>query len=37
MSMLNLASEEMRLPLVPLEESKKTVLHQALKNYGLLE
>jgi len=37
MSMLNLASEEMRLPLVPLEESKKAVLHQALKNYGLLE
>jgi 4-hydroxy-tetrahydrodipicolinate synthase len=37
MSMLNLASEEMRLPLVPLEESKKTVLHQALKDYGLLE
>jgi 4-hydroxy-tetrahydrodipicolinate synthase len=35
MSMLNLASEEMRLPLVPMEESKKTVLHQALKNYGL--
>jgi 4-hydroxy-tetrahydrodipicolinate synthase len=37
MSMLNMASEEMRLPLVPLEESKKTALRQTLKDYGLLD
>lgn len=36
MSMLNIASEEMRLPMTPLEESKKVVLQQILKNYGLL-
>jgi 4-hydroxy-tetrahydrodipicolinate synthase len=36
MSMLNLASEEMRLPMTPLEESKKTILRQILKDYGLL-
>jgi len=36
MSMLNIASEEMRLPMTPLEESKKAVLQQILKNYGLL-
>jgi len=36
MSMLNLASEEMRLPMTPLEEGKKTVLRQILKDYGLL-
>jgi 4-hydroxy-tetrahydrodipicolinate synthase len=36
MSMLNLASEEMRLPMTPLEESKKIVLRQILKDYGLL-
>ncbi len=36
MSMLNLASEEMRLPMTPLEEGKKAVLQQILKNYGLL-
>jgi len=36
MAMLNMASEEMRLPMVPLEESKKVILKQTLKNYGLL-
>ena len=36
MAMLNMASEELRLPMVPLEESKKVVLKQTLKNYGLL-
>jgi len=35
-AMLNLASEELRLPLVPMEESKKAVLKQTLKDYGLL-
>jgi hypothetical protein len=32
-----MASEEMRLPLVPMEESKKVVLRQVLKDYGLLD
>ena len=36
MSILNLASEEMRLPMTPLEENKRTVLEQILKDYGLL-
>ena len=36
MSMLNMASEEMRLPMTPMEESKKAVLKQTLKDYGLL-
>ena len=36
MAMLNMASEEMRLPMVPMEESKKAALRQTLKNYGLL-
>ncbi len=36
MSILNLASEEMRLPMTPLEEDKRTVLEQILKDYGLL-
>ena len=35
-SMLNLASEELRLPLVTMEESKKATLEQILKDYGLL-
>jgi 4-hydroxy-tetrahydrodipicolinate synthase len=35
-SMLNMASEEMRLPLVPMDESKKAALRQTLKDYGLL-
>ena len=36
MSMLNMASEEMRLPMTPMDESKKTILQQTLKDYGLL-
>jgi 4-hydroxy-tetrahydrodipicolinate synthase len=36
MAMLNMASDEMRLPMTPLEDSKKTQLRQALKDYGLL-
>ena len=37
MSILNLASEELRLPMVAMEENKKAVLKQTLKNYGLLD
>jgi 4-hydroxy-tetrahydrodipicolinate synthase len=36
MSILNMASEEMRLPMTPMDESKKAILHQTLKDYGLL-
>ena len=36
MSMLNLASEEMRLPMVPMEQNKKVALKQILGEYGLL-
>ena len=36
MAMLDMASEEMRLPMTPLEESKKSILRQTLKDYGLL-
>ena len=36
MAMLNMASEELRLPMTPLEESKRIILKQTLKNYGLL-
>jgi 4-hydroxy-tetrahydrodipicolinate synthase len=35
-SMLNLASEELRLPMTPLDEDKKEVLRQTLETYGLL-
>jgi dihydrodipicolinate synthase/N-acetylneuraminate lyase len=34
--MLNMASEELRLPLTPLDETKKDILRQTLKTYGLL-
>ena len=37
MAMLNLSGEEMRLPLVPMEESKKAVLRKTLQEYGLLK
>ena len=37
MSMLNLAPEEMRLPMMPLEDGKRAVLEQVLKDYGLLD
>jgi len=36
MGMLNMTSEELRLPLVPLDESKKAILMKTLRNYGLL-
>jgi len=36
MAILNMASEELRLPMTPLEEDKKVVLEQTLKDYGLL-
>jgi len=36
-SMLNLASEELRLPMTPLDEDKKAVLRQTLQTYGLLK
>ncbi|NQT04333.1 MAG: 4-hydroxy-tetrahydrodipicolinate synthase [Planctomycetes bacterium] len=36
MAMLNMASEELRLPMTPLEEDKKAILEQTLKDYGLL-
>jgi len=36
MAMLNLCSEELRLPMTPLEDSKKVILRQVLKDYGLL-
>ncbi len=36
MSMLNMASEELRLPMTPMDNSKKAVLEQTLKDYGLL-
>lgn len=36
MSMLNLASEELRLPMTPMDQSSKAILKQALKDYGLL-
>jgi len=37
MSILNMAAEELRLPLVPMDETKKAALKQALKDYGLLD
>lgn len=37
MAMLNMAPEELRLPMTPLEESKKAILKQTLRNYGLLD
>ncbi len=36
MSMLNMISDEMRLPMVSLEKAKIPILQQALKDYGLL-
>jgi len=36
-SMLNLASEELRLPMTPLDEDKKEILRQTLQTYGLLQ
>jgi 4-hydroxy-tetrahydrodipicolinate synthase len=36
MAMLDMAPEELRLPMTPLEDSKKAILKQTLKDYGLL-
>jgi len=36
MAILNMAPEELRLPLVPMEEKNKATLRQILKDYGLL-
>ncbi len=36
MAMLNMASEELRLPMTPLEDNKKAILKQTLEDYGLL-
>jgi 4-hydroxy-tetrahydrodipicolinate synthase len=36
MAMLNMMSEELRLPMTPLEDSKKEILRQTLQEYGLL-
>jgi 4-hydroxy-tetrahydrodipicolinate synthase len=36
MAILNMCSEELRLPMTPLEDSKKVTLKQILKDYGLL-
>jgi 4-hydroxy-tetrahydrodipicolinate synthase len=37
MAMLDMAPEEMRLPMTPMDQSKKAVLKQTLKAYGLLK
>jgi 4-hydroxy-tetrahydrodipicolinate synthase len=37
MSMLNMAAEELRLPMVPMDETNKAALRQTLKDYGLLD
>jgi len=36
MAMLEMASDELRLPMTPLEESKKVILKKALVDYGLI-
>jgi len=36
MAMLSMCSEEMRLPMTPLEESKKVFLKETLEDYGLI-
>ena len=36
MAILNMCSDELRLPMTPLEENRKAVLSQTLKDYGLL-
>ena len=37
MGMLDMCSEELRLPMTPLEEDKRETLEQALRSYGLLK
>ena len=36
-AMLGMASDELRLPMVPLDDSQKTKLRTMLKEYGLLD
>jgi len=36
MAMLNMASDELRLPMVPLDDSKQDTLRRILADYGLL-
>jgi len=36
MAILNMASEELRLPMTPLDEDKKVILEKTLADYGLL-
>jgi 4-hydroxy-tetrahydrodipicolinate synthase len=36
MAMLDMCSEELRLPMTPLEDNKKDTLRKTLKDYGLL-
>ena len=36
MSMLNMASEELRLPMTPLDQTKRDVLRKTLEDYGLM-
>ena len=36
MAMLNMCSEELRLPMTPLEPDKRTLLKETLEDYGLL-
>jgi len=36
MAMLSMCSEEMRLPMTPLEESKRVILRETLEGYGLI-
>jgi 4-hydroxy-tetrahydrodipicolinate synthase len=37
MAMLNMASDELRLPMMPLEEDNRDALRQTLTEYGLLK
>ncbi|MHC4499784.1 MAG: 4-hydroxy-tetrahydrodipicolinate synthase [Planctomycetota bacterium] len=37
MAMLDMAPEELRLPMTPMDETKKTILRQTLKAYGLIK
>ena len=37
MAMLNMASDEMRLPMVQMDESKKEKLRKSLQDYGLIK
>jgi len=37
MSILNMCSDELRLPLTPLEQQKRAILEESLRDYGLLQ